>query len=229
MCRACRCTPFPSDTSHKGTAELPDKSSRLSVPPATKAIDRLSGDQNSDLGSSVPGTARAVSFDSDRSQILDAPEGDVALNASCEPSGESANAVVSPLAVSPGDDGLDSNAVPWGRCTSRRTDTPADRLESAGRIRLTATIDAATSTRHATARAVAVVQDSESDGRPAAAVFEVAVSAIHFSSPTKSRAVCQRSSGSFTRHFLTMRSRAGGDQRLRTRRSAADRARGSPQ
>ncbi len=36
-------------------------------------------------------------------------------------------------------------------------------------------------------------------------------SPIHFSSLPRSAAVCQRSSGSFARLFLTTRSRAGGD------------------
>src|SRR5262249_27757825 len=46
--------------------------------------------------------------------------------------------------------------------------------------------------------------------RALAGMAAVALSAIHFTSPCRSRALCQRSSGSFARHCLTTRSSAAG-------------------
>src|SRR5262249_55552309 len=102
--------PVPSVTSHSVTTAPLERSSRLTRPLEKNAIDRLAGDQNTEVAPSVAGTGFASRVASGRSQILLRPAGSVATNASCEPSGDNARPVVSMLTPTPGA----PKAVPGG-------------------------------------------------------------------------------------------------------------------
>ena len=78
-------------------------STRFSFPPAKKASDRPSGDQNGSPAPSVPGSARAVGESSDRSHNTTYPEAFGAVNAIVRPSGETAGAGLVPKARSGAD------------------------------------------------------------------------------------------------------------------------------
>src|SRR5262245_42943787 len=64
-------------------------SMRRSLPRDTKAIDRLSGDQNTSSGESVPGSGRTALDARSRTQTRDLPP-TMAVNASVLPLGDSA-------------------------------------------------------------------------------------------------------------------------------------------
>src|SRR5262245_43794765 len=63
---------------------------RFSLPPAKKPSHRLSGDQNGSWASSVPGSGRAVTTSSDRTQSRERLS-DNAVKAMARPSGETAS------------------------------------------------------------------------------------------------------------------------------------------
>src|SRR3954471_492309 len=87
--------PTPPCTGQSTTGPAPFRSRRCSNPLEKKPIERPSGDQKSEAAPSVPGSGRASICESGRSQIRDVVSGLTPTHASCDPSGESANALPS--------------------------------------------------------------------------------------------------------------------------------------
>src|SRR5262249_14246990 len=115
--------PVPSAASHSVTTAPLERSSRFNRPLAKNAIDRLSGDQNTEVAPAVAGAGLSSRVASGRIQIRLRPAGSVATNASCDPSGDNAMPVVSTLTPNPGA----PKAVPGGgeivNCTVAGTDS----------------------------------------------------------------------------------------------------------
>src|SRR4029450_4773536 len=116
----------------------------FNLPPAKNPIDRLSGDQNTEVAPSVAGICRASRVVRGRNQILLRPDGSVATNTSSEPSGERAMPVVSILAQTSADHGPAPKAVPGGGDIVNLTTFACSPIGTFERSRATPTIDAET-------------------------------------------------------------------------------------
>src|SRR5437868_5323503 len=113
-------------------------STRFNLSPAKTPIDRPSGDQNTPSAPSVPATGCASISENGRSQSRDWPGASTATNASCEPSGDTANGTVSTVR---------RNAVPGGGATRNLT-VFGTTLRPENRITANAAITATAATAH---------------------------------------------------------------------------------
>src|SRR5262245_33739763 len=171
----------------------------LSARSAKNPMYRPSGDQKGRSAASVPAGGRAVESDRLRPQrrLRPAPLQDE--NTTRVPSGEiSTGPALMRVEISspPGGGRIEERmtGIGGGACRASRAPRPAT----------------------ARARTPAITQDTRSFRRRAAITGAATPvwdpdSAIQRSSLPRSRALCQRSSGSLARHFRTTRSRAGGD------------------
>src|SRR5262245_38124278 len=144
--------PVPSVTSHSVTAAPPDESSRFSLPLAKNAIERLSGDQKTDVAPSVAGSTRASRLWSGRSHTFLRFVASVAMKASCEPLGDRARLVVSRLSpTDPAPEPLPKTVPGGGEIVNRTTfagdpNVTAERNHPCARIAETARVLIPTST-----------------------------------------------------------------------------------
>ena len=161
--------------------------SRFSLPSAKNAREWLSGDQKADIVSSVPATTRGVSASRLRIHNCLLPLTSAATNASCLPSGETLMEGEATVAC------RETNVVPDAGSTENR---PVS-AESAGR-RCIPFHSASAAIDNRTAAVTAQVRQENRMICRAGFAF-VDASATQRSAINKSRAACQRSSGSFAR------------------------------
>ena len=179
-------------------------STRFNLPSAKNARDRPSGDQKTDVAPSVPATGRASNADRARSKMRVAPAGAVATSASWDPSDERARNVLS---------GLRAKPEPTGGDTENRTEGSARLPREPTRRKANATDTTVTARNASATTAPVLVHGKVRIPADALALMTSGVRmpcSIHLSSSTKSRAVCQRASGSFARHLFKTRWSDGG-------------------
>ena len=190
--------PRPADASQTTCTGPPVASTLLRRLSAKKATERLSGDQNGKPAPSVPASGLVSPDERSRTARLGRPAS-AATNTSRRPSGESAMAPSTTPASRTSGGGTTS--LTNGRSASRAT--PRSRSAQPR----PATAAAAQAAARIQARRSRLLRRSASVvGTPACEP----ASPIQRSSLATSWALCQRSSGSFSRHFVTTWSSAGG-------------------
>src|SRR5271169_5018677 len=170
----------------------------FSFPSAKKPTQRLSGDQNGSCARSVPGSGRAATCSMERSQSIGSAPGELATNTMALPSGGEANCGTPTVKL-----GAPEKTVFSGGLIENRTGPPVcgawrwltARNDDAHR-NASASIQA-TRSRHGLCLTTERTVPSPSE--------------IHFRFVLRSRADCQRSSGSFSRQVLTTLSSARGN------------------
>ncbi len=170
----------------------PETSTFFSLPPLKNATMRLSGDQNARMAPSVPLSGRPSNESSDRTQSSRRPCASLAANTIARPSGDTL-----------GSPGLDA---PSGVCSRKRTTRGGS---GSRRVQATANPTAASAATAATAHASHWRVFRFAATTAGSPTFDPPCD-THRSSDATSRIVCHRSSGSFARHRLTIRSSAGG-------------------
>ena len=190
--------PLPVGASQISDGRPPSDETVLSLPPAKKPKARLSADQNGKVAPSVPTNARARRSFNGLTQSKTDPCPPAAEKASSLPFGESTGG--------PAKSPVKMRWVPSSAAMSERT--AFAELESPRKWIVAATAEAISTTAAVAhthrSRFTRLLPDD------AATPACDPLSEIHFSSVARSLALCQRSSGSFARHFLTMRSKLGG-------------------
>src|SRR5438093_416121 len=187
--------PIPGVMSQIETGAPPESSTRFNAVSPKKPIVFPSGAQKRKRAPSVPGIGRASRAENGRRKIRRSFSGSDAMNAICEPSGETARkGPSSEKEKAPLGGGGTVNRIGAGR-------------SAAGPLRYVARTAIATP-----AAATSQGSHRERSGRaerPACRGADAPSASVASCSST-SRAVCHRSSGSLARHVLTRRSNEGG-------------------